>query len=284
MRRPKSVLGMFLLVGVIFLLVIGLMSLLLPLFGYGEDPEPEPITEAEPIVEEPSYTLPGVFSVAEGWKRYNHEGFEALRGVDVSSHQGAVDWQALRRDGAQFAMLRAGYRGYTDGGLFEDPLFRSNAEAAASEGIALGVYFFSQAITVEEAEAEARFVLELLEGLDITWPIAFDWEPVEAEARTDNLSGRDMTACALAFCQVIREAGYTPAIYTNQAQSRLYYGYAAEELADIHIWLADYQDTPEFDHTFHMWQYTDAGTLAGVDVPIDLNLSFVDYASERTTR
>ena len=278
MRRPKSVLGMFLLVGVIFLLVVGLMSLLLPLFGYGEEAEPEPVVVPEPEPSEVTDMLPGTFGeTADGWKTYRYEEFEALRGVDISSHQGEVDWHALRRSGAEFAILRAGYRGYTDGGLFEDPLFRSNAEQAAAADLAVGVYFFSQAITVEEAEAEARFVLELLEGLDITWPIAFDWEPVEAEARTDNLSGRDMTACALAFCKVIREAGYTPAIYTNQAQSRLYYGYAAEEMEKVHIWLADYQDAPEFGRTFHMWQFTDAGALEGVNVPVDLNLSFVDY-------
>ena len=278
MRRPKTVLGMVLLVGMAFLLLVGLMSLLLPLFGYGEEPEPAELAEPEDTAPAPSNTLPGTFAeTAEGWKSYSYKGFEALRGVDVSSHQGEIDWQALRRDGAEFAILRAGYRGYTDGGLFEDPLFRSNAQAALDEGIDVGVYFFSQAITVEEAEAEARFVLELLEGLEITWPIAFDWEPVEAEARTDGLSGRDMTACALVFCEVIREAGYTPAIYTNQAQSRLYYGYAAEELETIHIWLADYQDTPVFDYPFQLWQYTDAGALNGVNVPIDLNLSFVDY-------
>ncbi len=281
MRRPKTVLGMFALVGLIFLLIVGLMSLLLPLLGYGGESEPEQ-PSPEPGMELPN-TLPGAFREdAGGWKSYSYEGVEALRGVDVSSHQGEIDWQALRRAGAQFAMLRAGYRGYTDGGLFEDPLFRANAKAASEAGLTVGAYFFSQAVTVEEAEAEARFVLELLEGLEITWPIAFDWETVEAEARTDGLSGRDMTACALAFCEVIREAGYTPAIYTNQAQSKLYYGYAEEALQDVQIWLADYSDTPEFEHVFHLWQYTDAGTLSGVNVPIDLNLSFVDYS--RSTR
>lgn len=277
MRRPRTVLGMFALVGVIFMLVVGLMSLLLPILGYGRETEPE-LSEQE--TEQEQERLPGVFGQsADGWKSYSYEGAEALRGVDVSSHQGEIDWQAVSQDGAEFAMLRAGYRGYTDGGLFEDPLFRSNAQAASAAGLQVGAYFFSQAITVEEAREEARFVLELLDGLSITWPIAFDWEPLEAEARTDKLSGRDMTACALAFCQIIREAGYTPAIYTNQAQSRLYYGYAEEELQEVQIWLADYSDPPEFDHLFQIWQYTDAGQLAGVEVPIDLNLCFVNYGA-----
>ncbi len=275
MRRPRTVLGVFGLVGVVFLLLIGLMSLLLPLLGYGR--QPEPAQEDSPAAPEQPQGLPGVFSQDGSWRSYRDGDFEALRGVDVSSHQGEVDWAALRRAGADFAMIRAGYRGYTDGGLFEDPLFRANAQAAAEAGLQVGVYFFSQAITEAEAEAEARFVLELIEGLDITWPIAFDWETVQAKARTDGLSGLEMTNCALAFCRVIREAGYTPAVYTNQAQSKLYFGYAEEQMRQVQIWLADYSDTPEPDHPFQIWQYTDAGTLPGVAAPIDLNLCFVDY-------
>lgn len=275
MRRKYRLRTVFLTVGLVCLMVVGLMSLLLSLLGYGKTPTvaPEDVTLELPY-------LPGDFRNEDsGWKSYTYEGQEALRGVDVSEHQASVDWTALRLAGADYAMIRVGYRGYTDGGLFEDAHFRSNVQAARAAGLSVGVYFFSQAITEDEARAEAQFVLDALEGLDVTWPVAFDWETVEAEARTDALSGRDMTRCALAFCEVIRAAGYTPAIYTNQNQGLLYYGYAEEALSDIVVWLAEYNDTPQFRHPFQMWQYTDAGQLTGVDTAVDLNLSFVDYSA-----
>lgn len=276
MRRKQTLPVVFVAVGLVLLLIVGLMSLLLPLLGYGVEPEAVLDEEDDVSIEQPY--LPGDFQDEDsGWKSYTHNGEKALRGVDISEHQANIDWKALKQAGADFAMIRMGYRGYTDGGLFEDAHFRSNVQAALDAGLRVGVYFFSQAITTEEAVEEAEFVLAALENLDITWPIAYDWETVAADARTDTLSGRDMTACALAFCDTIRAAGYIPAIYTNQNQGLLYYGYAEEELQDIVIWLADYNDTPAFRYDFQMWQYTDAGTLPGIDTAVDLNLSFTNF-------
>ncbi len=281
MRRKKPLPLVFLQVGLVTRLAVGLLSLVLHLSGYGSEltaAEPEP----EMIEEEPEPVLSGSLSIGDsGWKEYEEDGVRALHGVDISEHQSEVDWAALRAAGVDFAMIRAGYRGYTDGGLFEDAHFRDNVLAAQAAGLEVGVYFFSQAITEEEAEEEARFLLRAVSGLQLSWPVAFDWESVAAEARTDGLSGREMTACALAFCRVIREAGLIPAIYANQQQGLLYYGYAEQELADVVFWLADYNETPAFRFPFQMWQYTDSGRLDGVSGSIDLNLSLTDFRKPR---
>jgi len=177
-------------------------------------------------------------------------------------------------------MLRVGYRGYTEGGLFEDARFRRYAESAQEAGLALGVYFFSQAITEEEAVEEAEFLLAAIRDLNVTWPVAYDWENVGAGARTNGLSGRDMSSCALAFCSTVQAAGYTAAVYTNRNQWMLYEGYAGDALRQYVIWMADYVDTLAADEVFQLWQYTDAGTLPGVATALDLNLSFTDFGAE----
>lgn len=276
MRRKQRLPIIFVAVGLVFLLVIALASLVLSIVDYGASSSGS--EDSEPSLALPYQ--PGDFTNAgSGWISYSHDGVEALHGVDISEHQANVDWTALKLAGADYAMIRVGYRGYTDGGLFEDAQFRANVAAARAAGLQVGVYFFSQAITEDEARDEARFVLECIDGLDITWPVAFDWETVAAGGRTDRLSGRDMTACALAFCSAIRSAGYTPAIYANVNQGLLYYGYADKALDEVVFWLAEYGQAPSFEHPFQMWQYADSGTLPGVETPVDLNLSFVDYGA-----
>ena len=109
--------------------------------------------------------------------------------MDVSTYQGEVDWQAVAADGIDFAILRLGYRGYTEGGLFMDESFSRNLQGALDAGLEVGVYFFSQAITPEEAEAEAAYILNAIDGYTVTYPIAFDWEPIApgSNARTEGL-------------------------------------------------------------------------------------------------
>lgn len=114
-------------------------------------------------------------------------------------------------------MIRVGYRGYTKGDTVLDELFYDNVEGALTNGIQVGVYFFSQAVTVEEAVEEAELVLRAIEGLEITYPIIFDWEDIPQEARTDGMDPVTLTACADAFCGTIAAAGYPAGIYFNQA-------------------------------------------------------------------
>lgn len=196
------------------------------------------------------------FSVdGRGRVAYEAEGRQARLGVDVSKYQGDIDWQAVAGDGIGFAMLRLGYRGYSEGGLFLDQNFRQNLQGALDAGLEVGVYFFSQAITPEEAEEEADYVLEVLDGAELTFPIAFDWEPIQGnEARTDGLDGAAMTRCAAAFCKRIQDAGYRPAVYFNQTQGYLHYD--LRELTDYELWLAELGTAPDFYYHFDLWQYS----------------------------
>lgn len=195
-------------------------------------------------------------------------------GIDVSSYQGAIDWEKVAADGVEFAFIRAAYRGYETGRIVEDSRFRRNYEAAEAAGIELGVYFFSQAITEEEGIEEAEFLLSLLEecGFEPTLPIVFDWEfPTDEDpARTDDLTGEEQTACARAFCDRIREAGYETAYYATINTALFRYDMA--ELADIPLWLAEYSEKTNFPYAYQIWQYSSYGVVDGIEAFTDLNI------------
>lgn len=222
--------------------------------------------------------MDGFTTGAEGYLEY--EG--AVLGVDVSEFQGEVDWYAVKAAGIEFAILRAGYRGMTQGLLKEDQYFQENLSGAANAGLKLGVYFFSQAVTAEEARAEAEFVVECLDGADLSYPIIFDWEdPVPSEElpantlRAYGATGETVSQCALAFCQAVKKAGYTPCVYFNKHQS--YYFYDLELVKDYDFWYAEYNPRPACCYGFRMWQYSDAGSVPGIETTVDMNLCFEPY-------
>ena len=136
----------------------------------------------------------------------------------------------------------------------------------------MGVYFFSQAVTTQEAEAEAAYVINALEGYEISYPVAFDWEPIApgSGARTDGLDNQVLTQCAAAFCEKVKEAGLSPAVYFNQSLG--YLRYDLRELADYDLWLAEYDSKPDFYYHFDLWQYTHIGRVAGIEGDVDLDL------------
>lgn len=196
-------------------------------------------------------------------------------GVDVSSHQQDIDWQAVADSGVEFAIVRVGYRGYSDGEIFADSLARQNLQGALDAGLDVGVYFFSQAVTEQEAREEAWFVLDSIDGLPIRYPVLFDWEGIVDEARTDGVTGPEMTQFALAFCEEIERAGYRGGVYFNQS-----YGYNSFDLRALHdyeFWLAEYDDTQSFAYEVQLWQYDYQGSVPGIQTTVDLNLCYKDY-------
>ena len=210
----------------------------------------------------------------KGRVTYEADGRRAKAGIDVSTHQKDIDWPSVAADGIDFAMLRLGLRGYArNGKVLEDTAFRQNLQGALDAELDVGVYFFSQAITVEEAEEEAQFVLDTLDGQALDLPVAFDWEPILGdEARTDGLDGATATRCAVAFCEKIQEAGYQAAVYFNQNQGYLHYD--LRDLKDYVLWLAEYGTVPDFYYHFDMWQYTHRGQVDGIQGDVDLDLLF----------
>jgi GH25 family lysozyme M1 (1,4-beta-N-acetylmuramidase) len=196
-----------------------------------------------------------------------------IPGVDVSYYQGKIDWKQVKESGIEFAIIRLGYRGYgQEGKLVEDKMAFENLRGALNAGLKVGVYFFSQAITVEEAIEEAEFVLKRIKVYDITMPIVYDWEYISEEARTAKMDARTLTDCAKAFCDTIAAAGFDPMIYfgTNLSRNMLYLA----ELTDYKFWLAQYNTVLNYPYKIDMWQYTESGSVPGISGNVDINLYF----------
>ena len=279
-RRQGGWMSKLSLVFSILALLVSCAVLVLVLFG---EPEPQYITYRDQQllvldgVDKNTYDPNAFTTDSHGWIHYEKDGKQAAQGVDVSIYQGEVDWQAVADAGIDFAMIRVGYRGYSQGSLQLDERFQANMEGALEAGLDVGVYFFSQATTVPEAEAEADFVLEAIRGYPIQYPVVFDWEFVTAnEPRTDGMDGQGVTQCASAFCELISIAGYTPMVYFNQDMGYLFY--QLDQLDSSAFWLAEYGSRPDFYYDFEMWQYTHTGTVPGIQGNVDLNLAFRDFS------
>ncbi len=195
---------------------------------------------------------------------------EPVFGIDVSAHQGQIDWQAVAESGVEFAMIRLGYRGYETGSLHADEYARRNLEGAKAAGLQVGAYFFSQAVTPQEAREEAELALQVLDGMALDLPLAYDWEYVTAEARTGSVDGETLLACVDAFCTSLGD--YQPMVYFNRELSRTLLD--LEKIPQYPFWLAQYESELDFPYAVQMWQYTDSGTVAGIQGPVDLNRRF----------
>lgn len=201
------------------------------------------------------------------------------KGIDVSKFQGEIDWKLVKEDGVEFAILRAGYRGYGNGKLVLDEMFMENLEGTKAQNIDIGVYFYSQATSKEEAMEEAEMVIEALRGYDVTYPVVLDTElPSGDGARTDGLTNEERTEYILAFCEIIEQAGYIPMVYSNVNWFILKTDYKA--LSKYDIWLANYDSQPYFPYDFQMWQYSEKGQVNGIEGDVDLNICFKDYSEE----
>lgn len=195
------------------------------------------------------------------------------KGIDVSKYQGDIDWKAVKEDGVEYAFVRLGLRGYESGKLVLDEYFDKNMRGANEADVAAGVYFFTQAITVEEAKEEAAYVLENIADYDVTCPIVFDVEMiVGANGRANNLTKEERTDIAIAFCEVIRQAGYTPMVYGNvKCFTKML---DLTRLEDYEKWYAFYDNYMYIPYEVSCWQYTEKGTVKGIKNKVDLNISY----------
>lgn len=197
---------------------------------------------------------------------------DSYPGIDVSAFQGEIDWQQVADSGIQFAIVRLGYRGYGKAGkMVEDEYAKKNLQGARDAGLAVGAYFFSQALSIEEVDEEIEFFLDILGDFRLDMPLILDWEQVGVEgARTNNMDARTLTNMQLHFCKTMTEKGYRPMIYFNWSQSsRLLY---LSELEEYPFWLALYQDRMTYPYKVEMWQYTDQGKVPGIQGNVDINV------------
>lgn len=289
--RPETVL----LIAALFCatLLIVMVVLCLPYFGREdaspaettEQTQPQTTEETEPETteEETEPQLPPPEENPYGRNDFQYDSHnylkciagESVSGIDVSSHQGLIDWGQVKASGIEFAMIRVGYRGYGTGMLTEDAYARFNLEGAIAAGLDVGVYIFSQALNVEEAAEEARFLLDIIRDYEITMPVVFDWEKPSAEtARTADFDDAQLlTESTLEFCRIIEEAGYTPMVYFNRYQAKYLMDLA--QLKAYDFWLAAYTDRMEYPYKVKMWQYTDSGKVPGIEGYVDIDILFI---------
>lgn len=206
---------------------------------------------------------------------YGGEGYSYRLGIDVSHYQGDIDWQKVKAAGIEFVFVRLGYRGYgQDGVLKLDTNFEKNMEGARAAGLDVGVYFFAQAVNETEAVEEAEFVLEHLMEYDLQMPVVYDPESVvHEEARTDNVTGEQFTKNTKAFCEAIEKSGYDAMVYCNMTWQA--FKLDLEELEEYPIWYADYEEYPQTPYHFEIWQYSNEGTVDGIQGNVDLNIQMI---------
>ena len=194
-------------------------------------------------------------------------------GIDVSKWNGTIDWTAVKNSGIDYAIIRCGYRGSSQGSLIEDPKFAANIKGATAAGLKVGVYFFTQAVDEREAVEEASMVLNQVKSYTISYPIFLDVEP--SGGRGDSISKETRTAVCKAFCQTIQNAGYTAGIYANKTwlESKL----DAGSLSAYKIWLAQYAATPTYTGRYDLWQYRSTGNVTGISGGVDMNISYLGY-------
>lgn len=194
-------------------------------------------------------------------------------GIDVSESQNDINWSEVAAGGIDFAMVRLGYRGYTEGKVQKDANYSTNVKEAKAAGLKVGVYFFSQATTEDEAREEAKYVIDHLGSTQLDYPVVFDLETdVNDNARTNNMTSDQITAVTLAFCQTIQDAGYTPMVYLNKEAAT--HKFDLSQLQSYPLWYAEYNSTPTLGFDFAMWQYTENGAAFGIDGDVDLDVLF----------
>ncbi|MDO4334105.1 MAG: glycoside hydrolase family 25 protein [Eubacteriales bacterium] len=234
----------------------------------------------EPDIEMHEYDL-NAFRWEENRMTYvGDEDFTYRQGLDVCHHHETIDWKKVKEAGFDFVFIRLGYRGYGQEGVIRlDREFEENIKNAGEEGFDIGVYFYAQAVNEEEAREEAEFVLENLEGHELQLPVVYDPENVlDAEARTDDVTGEQFTKNAVVFCEMIKAAGYQPAIYCNM----LWQAYKLDlaQFSEYPIWYADYEPQPQTPYRFEFWQYTNTATVDGIEGPVDLDIQLIRKNTE----
>lgn len=232
--------------------------------------------EVDPSVDSCAYD-PDLFIEEDGRMTYADDRYEVLRGLDVSEHQGYIDWEAVAEAGYSFAFIRVGYRGYgADGILYEDRAAVDNLQRAKAAGLKVGTYVFSQALSEEEAREEARLALRVIQssGMETDLPLMYDPELIKDDWGRANEISRDQVVLNTAAFQeeIAKEAGpdLKTDIYSNLPWEHHYFD--AETMNRNEIWYADYEKKPQTPYHFTWWQYTNEGSVPGIEGRVDLNL------------
>lgn len=234
------------------------------------------MTEDDIDVEKEDRAVNGAEEAADGSENTELQftGDNARLGIDVSKWNKEIDWEKVKDDGIEFAIIRCGYRGASSGALVLDPMYKRNIEGAIEAGIPVGVYFFTQALDEVEAVEEASMVISLIEDYDVDYPVFLDSESAGGRGRADALEAGERTKIHKAFLETIASAGYETGIYASR--NWLNDELDMTEVSEYRTWLAEYADIPVYDKYYHMWQYTSKGSVDGIETRVDLNLCYMN--------
>ena len=211
------------------------------------------------------------------YRTYNHQdrfaNMKIQHGIDVSYHNGDLDWSTIKAAGVDFAILRAAYRGYAEEGtLVKDRKFAEYIRGAQSYGIPVGAYIYSQAVTTKEAVQEANYILNIVRGYSLDLPIVFDYEfagvktgRLDSAWSSGKLNKSKMTDIALAFCDTIKNAGYDAMVYANKTFLSKNLDHEVIENAGYDVWLAHYTTNTNYTGDYKIWQYTSSGKIPGIE-------------------
>lgn len=282
MRLKKEILKSPLFIIAIIVLIIVLGLYLVDLITTG-DPEIIEIEEEKEIVIVPYTDYDWKYlNKSTGLYTYEDESYTSMIGIDVAAHQETIDWKKVKEAGIEFAYIRLGYRGASEGFLHTDLEFENNFKGAKENGIKVGVYWYSQPISVEEAKEEAQYVIDVLSDRELDLPIAYDFEETEFSdgtiSRIHGMLPSERTKMAVTFCNEILKNHREVMIYTNLYWAETFYNW--KELEDYPVWFAHYTTYPGYDKPFVMWQYTDDGQIDGIDRTVDLDILFIQKSDQ----
>ncbi len=199
---------------------------------------------------------------------------DGTMGIDVSKHNGNIDWNAVKNSGVSYVIIRCGYRGYSTGVLVEDPKFKSNIKGAKAAGLKVGAYFFSQAVNEVEAVEEASMAIDLVKGYGLNYPLFLDVEG--SGGRADGISRETRTAVCKTFCQTVQNSGISAGVYANKTWFTEKIN--TSSLTGYKLWLAQYASAPTYTATrYDLWQYSSKGKVSGISGNVDMNISYVNY-------
>lgn len=225
--------------------------------------------------------------------QYSHDarfatGYDIVDVIDVSTHNGDINWSAVYADGIRNVIIRVGYRGYTQGGIYDDDKFSANINGAIAAGLNVGVYFYTQAITISEAVEEADFVINKIKGYQLKLPVAYDCEYAESSGRYTGrlyeakLSKLTQTEICLAFLNRIHNAGYSAMLYANPYMLNDCL-YPALVTVSYPVWLAHYTTTPTYAGDYMIWQYSSKGSVSGISTKTDMSFWYVKKETPAVT-
>ncbi|MGO5203563.1 MULTISPECIES: GH25 family lysozyme [unclassified Bilifractor] len=219
------------------------------------------------------YQLSG-FSCQDQRMMYSDDTYTSRLGIDISQYQGDIDWAQVKAAGFDFVFIRVGTRGYESGSIYEDERWAENLKEARTAGLDAGVYFFSGAVSEQEAEEEADYIIEKLNGEPLELGIVLDVETIgSGTSRHDDLSAEQYTADTSAFCERVKAAGYNPIVYSNIFWEATHYDMT--KIGNYDVWYADYMTTPQTPYMYRFWQYTDSGTVPGINGSVDLDVELI---------